>query len=84
MKKVKIVDEGKGVLLLVDMGSLNNLSDVINERTNINTKSLDMVSTQLVLEAVRACSLYNTDLNAVYSYLITGFRGYENNIITEY
>ncbi|AQS07887.1 sigma-54-dependent transcriptional regulator [Clostridium beijerinckii] len=84
IEKVKIVDEGKGVLLLVDMGSLNNLSDVINERTNINTKSLDMVSTQLVLEAVRACSLYNTDLNAVYSYLITGFRGYENNIITEY
>ncbi|NRT97880.1 sigma-54-dependent transcriptional regulator, partial [Clostridium beijerinckii] len=58
IEKVKIVDEGKGVLLLVDMGSLNNLSDVINERTNINTKSLDMVSTQLVLEAVRACSLY--------------------------
>ena len=84
IEKVKIVDEGKGVLLLVDMGSLNNLSDVINEHTNINTKSLDMVSTQLVLEAVRACSLYNTNLNAVYSYLINGFRGYANNIITEY
>ena len=84
IEKVKIVDEGKGVLLLVDMGSLNNLSDVINEHTNINTKSLDMVSTQLVLEAVRACSLYNTNLNTVYSYLINGFRGYANNIITEY
>ncbi|NRY60889.1 sigma-54-dependent transcriptional regulator [Clostridium beijerinckii] len=83
-EKVKIADEGKGVLLLVDMGSLNNLSDVINGRTSINTKSLDMVSTQLVLEAVRTCSLCNTDLNSVYSYLVNDFKGYANNVITEY
>lgn len=83
-EKVKIVDEGKGVLLLVDMGSLNSLSDVITERTSINTKSLDMVSTQLVLEAVRTCSLCNTDLNSVYSYLVNDFKGYANNVITEY
>ncbi|NMF06595.1 sigma-54-dependent transcriptional regulator [Clostridium beijerinckii] len=83
-EKVKIADEGKGVLLLVDMGSLNSLSDVINERTSINTKSLDMVSTQLVLEAVRTCSLCNTDLNSVYSYLVNDFKGYSNNVITEY
>ncbi|WP_026886689.1 sigma 54-interacting transcriptional regulator [Clostridium beijerinckii] len=83
IEKVKIVDEGKGVLLLVDMGSLNSFCDAITERTGINTKSIDMVSTPLVLEAVRKCSLCDTDLNSIYSYLITDFRGYTNKVITE-
>ncbi len=83
IEKVKIVDEGKGVLLLVDMGSLNSFADVITERTKINTKSVDMVSTPLVLEAVRKCSLCDTNLNSVYSYLITDFRGYANKVIAE-
>ena len=83
IEKVKAVNEGKGVLLLVDMGSLNSFGDVITERTNINTKSVDMVSTPLVLEAVRKCSLCDTDLNSVYSYLITDFRGYTNKLIAE-
>ncbi|MDR3598016.1 sigma 54-interacting transcriptional regulator [Clostridium sp.] len=83
IEKVRAVDEGKGVLLLVDMGSLNSFSDVITERTNINTKSIDMVSTPLVLEAVRKCSVCDVDLNSVYSYLLTDFRGYTNNLITK-
>ncbi|AQR97991.1 sigma 54-interacting transcriptional regulator [Clostridium saccharoperbutylacetonicum] len=81
--KVKQIDEGKGVLLLVDMGSLNTFGETITERTNINVKSIDMVSTALVLEAVRKCSLTDTDLDSVYSYLLTDFRGYTNNINAE-
>jgi transcriptional regulatory protein LevR/transcriptional regulator with AAA-type ATPase domain len=80
IEKVKQVDEGKGVLLLVDMGSLNSFADVISEKTGINIKSIDMVSTPLVLEAVRKCSVCDVDLNSVYSYLLTDFRGYTNNI----
>ena len=83
IEKVKAVNEGKGVLLLVDMGSLNSFSDVITEKTNIITKSVDMVSTPLVLEAVRKCSVCDTDLNSVYSYLLTDFRGYTNSIIAQ-
>ena len=78
--KVKEVNEGSGVLLLVDMGSLNCLSDVITEETKILTKSIDMVSTPLILEAVRKCSLFDTDLNSVYSYLLKDFRGYTNKV----
>lgn len=78
--KVKEINEGKGVLLLVDMGSLNTFADVITERTGITTKSIDMVSTPLVLEAVRKCSLSDSDLNSVYSYLIKDFRGYTNKL----
>lgn len=80
VEKVKQVDEGKGVLLLVDMGSLNSFADVVEEKTGINVKSIDMVSTPLVLEAVRKCSVCDVDLNSVYSYLLTDFRGYTNNI----
>ena len=83
IEKVKAVDEGKGVLLLVDMGSLNTFGDLITEKTKILTKSVDMVSTPLVLEAVRKCSLCDTDLNSVYSYLLTDFRGYTNKLITD-
>lgn len=80
IEKVKQVDEGKGVLLLVDMGSLNSFGEVIKEKTGINIKSIDMVSTPLVLEAVRKSSVCDVDLNTVYSYLLTDFRGYSNNI----
>jgi len=83
VEKVQQVDEGKGVLLLVDMGSLKSLGEVITDRTNIETKSIDMVSTPLVLEAVRKCALCDNDLNSVYTYLCADFRGYTNNIITE-
>jgi transcriptional regulatory protein LevR/transcriptional regulator with AAA-type ATPase domain len=83
IEKVKQVDEGKGVLLLVDMGSLNSFADVITEKTGINIKSIDMVSTPLVLEAVRKCSVCDADLNSVHSYLLTDFRGYTNNITTQ-
>ena len=83
IEKVKAVDEGKGVLLLVDMGSLNTFGDLITEKTKILTKSVDMVSTPLVLEAVRKCSLCDTDLNSVYSYLLTDFRGYTNKLIAD-
>ena len=83
MKRLKQVDEGKGVLLLVDMGSLNSFGDVITEKTSIITKSIDMVSTPLVLEAVRKCSVCDADLNSVYSYLLTDFRGYTNSITTQ-
>lgn len=83
IEKVQQVDEGNGVLLLVDMGSLNTLGEVITDRTKIETKSIDMVSTPLVLEAVRKCSLCDTDLNSVYTYLCADFRGYTSNIVSE-
>jgi transcriptional regulatory protein LevR/transcriptional regulator with AAA-type ATPase domain len=47
------INEGKGVLLLVDMGSLVAFSDIITKDTNIATRSVDMVSTPLALEAAR-------------------------------
>ena len=50
---VKEIDEGKGVLMLVDMGSLVAFGEIITKKTNISTRCIEMVSTPLVIEAVR-------------------------------
>ncbi|MBU3109999.1 sigma 54-interacting transcriptional regulator [Clostridium lacusfryxellense] len=50
---VKEIDEGKGVLMLVDMGSLVAFGEIITKKTNIDTRCIEMVSTPIVLEAVR-------------------------------
>ncbi|MBM7835338.1 sigma 54-interacting transcriptional regulator [Clostridium sardiniense] len=52
-EKVKEIDEGKGVILLVDMGSLTNFGEMIKDETNIDVKTIDMISTLAVIEAGR-------------------------------
>jgi len=73
--EVSEVDEGSGVLLLVDMGSLTTFREDIMERTKINVKIIDMVTTSLVLEAGRKASLLEGDLNDLYQSL-SYFHGY--------
>ncbi|CAM3209602.1 sigma 54-interacting transcriptional regulator [Vagococcus fessus] len=46
-----------GMLLLTDMGSLNTFGDMIYEETGVRTKAISMVSTMIVLEAVRTASI---------------------------
>lgn len=60
--KVKLLNCGKGVLLLVDMGSLVSFSQMITEETGIKTTTIDMVSTLIVIEATRK-SLFLTDMD---------------------
>ncbi len=45
------MDTSCGVLLLVDMGSLNNFADMLHEELGIAVRSLDLVSTPIVIEA---------------------------------
>ncbi|MEW9122867.1 MAG: sigma 54-interacting transcriptional regulator [Thermotaleaceae bacterium] len=65
--KEKVVDihQGKGVLIMVDMGSLVNFGDMIYEETGIQIMSVDMVSTLTVLEACRK-SVMNRSLKEIY------------------
>ncbi|MEQ8199049.1 MAG: PRD domain-containing protein, partial [Clostridiaceae bacterium] len=79
IEKIKYMDNGKGVLLLVDMGSLCNFESVIIERTGIQVKTLDMVSTPLTLEAVRRADILDMELKEIYNFL-KSFRGYNNEI----
>jgi len=53
IKLVKEINQGKGVLLLVDMGSLVTFAEIITKKTNIKTMSVETVSTPIVIEAVR-------------------------------
>ncbi|MFL0252238.1 sigma 54-interacting transcriptional regulator [Clostridium neuense] len=75
IEKAKEIDMGKGILLLVDMGSLSNFDSVIMEKTDIKVKTIDMVTTPLVLEAVRKANILGMDLDALYNSL-KEFRGY--------
>ncbi|VBB07382.1 phosphotransferase system mannose-type iia component [Lucifera butyrica] len=77
INKVKAMDSGKGVLLLVDMGSLFKFEATVIERTGTRVRTIDMVSTPLVLEAVRKSSIFNMELDDIYSSL-KEFKGYNN------
>lgn len=74
-EKVRQVDSGDGVILLVDMGSLSTFDEKISEHTGIKVKSVDMVTTALVLETARKTSLIDSDLENVYRE-ISEFSGY--------
>ena len=51
--KVEEVHKDKGVILMVDMGSLTNFGHMITEETGIQVKTIDMVSTLTVLDIGR-------------------------------
>lgn len=59
-------DEGKGLLLLVDMGSLLSIGKEIQRRTDIVVKSMDMVTTLMVLHAIHKAVLPQNGLDEVY------------------
>lgn len=62
---VKEIDKGRGVLLLVDMGSLVLFGDMIYEKTKVPVKTIEMVSTPIVLEATRKATL-KASLEEIY------------------
>ncbi|MCG0275941.1 MAG: PRD domain-containing protein [Thermosediminibacteraceae bacterium] len=66
---VRRAHRGKGVMLLVDMGSLALFGDMIYESTGIQVKTVEMVSTPMVLEAARK-ALLNASLEEVYDSVV--------------
>ena len=82
-EKVEKVDNGRGVILLVDMGSLVKFGKILSEETGVKIKALGMVSTPTVLEAVRQSEANEMNVDRLYDYL-KSFKGYysygeENN-----
>ncbi|MCD2348021.1 sigma 54-interacting transcriptional regulator [Clostridium guangxiense] len=82
IEKAREIDMGKGILLLVDMGSLSNFDSIIMEKTDIKVKTIDMVTTPLVLEAVRKANILDMDLDGLYNSL-KQFRGYSKSKVEE-
>lgn len=65
MKLVQKVNQGKGCILLVDMGSLKTFGDIITEKTGIATRVISRVDTLMVLECVRRALLPEYTLDSV-------------------
>ena len=64
IETIKKVYEGKGCLLLVDMGSLVTFGEIITKQTGIPTRVVARVDTVMVLEAVRR-ALITSDLDEI-------------------
>ncbi|MEG3033464.1 MAG: sigma 54-interacting transcriptional regulator, partial [Enterococcus sp.] len=62
-----------GILLLTDMGSLNSFGDLIYEETGIRTKAVSMISTMVVLEALRMVDMGRT-LEDIYQNTLLSFK----------
>lgn len=63
---VREMNKGKGIILMVDMGSLANFGDIIYEETGIIVKTIDMISTPIVIDACRKAVL-GRELNEIYT-----------------
>ena len=68
------------MLLLTDMGSLNTFGNMIYEETGVRTKAISMVSTMIVLEAVRMASI-GRSLEDIYQNVRMSF---ENIVRTQF
>ena len=71
-------NEGQGIIMLVDMGSLVMFGHMIYENTSIPIKVIEMASTPMVLEAVRK-SLMRVSLDDIY-YAVTNLSPYIGRI----
>lgn len=56
------LDQGKGILLLVDMGSLKSFGKIITEKTGIKTRVISKVDTVMLMEAIRWSKYDNLEL----------------------
>ncbi|ANY12849.1 MULTISPECIES: sigma-54-dependent transcriptional regulator [Latilactobacillus] len=74
-QKLAVLDEGLGVLMLVDMGSLAMLDERLIESTGIKIKTISNVTTSMVLDAARKINYMNVGLNEVYESILNDFQG---------
>ena len=74
--RLRGINCSQGVLLLADMGSLCNIGTLLTEQLKIKVRTIDMVSTPLILEAMRKVDIAGMDIDSIYESL-RNFRGYE-------
>lgn len=64
-----LADSGRGILLLVDMGSLKNFGDMISEEINTEIKTVDMVTTLVVIDACHK-AVIGKELTEIYESIL--------------
>lgn len=60
-----------GLLLLADMGSLEAMGEAVSQQTGVQVRTVGMVSTPVVLEAVHQASIPGATLDQVYQAVLT-------------
>lgn len=63
VRLVREIDRGRGVMFMVDMGSLASFAEAVTERTGIPSRTIKMVSTPMVIEAARKSMMPNMTLD---------------------
>ena len=66
VKKMKTLDTGKGVLMLVDMGSPTMMEERLEKASGVKIKTIPNVTTSIVLDVVRKINYMNLDLYSIY------------------
>lgn len=66
VEMVELLDQGKGVLIMVDMGSLVTFGPLIAESTGLPVRSLDRVELCILLEAIRLTRRMDISLDELY------------------
>ena len=77
---VKELHSPRGILILVDMGSLASFGEIIEKNTGISTKTLKMVTTPIVIEAARRSMHPNISLDTLASEIETSSKLIGNSI----
>jgi transcriptional regulator with AAA-type ATPase domain/transcriptional regulatory protein LevR len=72
---------GKGVLLLVDMGSFSTMQDDIRSKTGIPCRIIPNVSSALVLEAAKVVITTDESLDEIAEKVSNRYRDYINTIL---
>lgn len=73
-EKVKLAvlnsNTGKGVLLLVDMGSLSGFGEKIMSETGIKVRTISNISTLIALDTLRSVLYQKSDIDTIYNSII--------------
>lgn len=80
---VQKLDQGKGVVILSDMGSLNMFGDIISKKTGIATETIKMVTTPMAIEATRKSLLPKMTLRKLAEDIVEQ-SGYIGNSVQEF
>ncbi|WP_379945740.1 sigma-54-dependent transcriptional regulator [Enterococcus devriesei] len=76
---VKELDQGSGVLLLVDMGSLATFPSKITKDTGLDTMIIDNVTSPIIIEATRKALFANVGLQQLVNELLEEANYYTAN-----
>ncbi|WP_412989548.1 PRD domain-containing protein [Pediococcus siamensis] len=70
---IKKIDQGKGVIVIYDMGSIKTMLNAISEKVNIKIRMIQIPITLIGIDAARKSSM-ETDIDYVYHLITTDMR----------